>query len=58
MLEGYQRVKPFKYVTRFVHVHACTVTPQTEAATRLIVEIRTLPPPFIGLAGCVLRGVP
>ena len=40
MLEGYQRVKPFKYVTRFVRVHACTVTPKAEAATQLIVEIR------------------
>jgi hypothetical protein len=40
MLESCQRVKPFKYVTRFVRVHACTVTPQTEAATQLIVEIK------------------
>ena len=32
----------FKYVPRFMRVHACTVTPQTEAATQLIAHNRRL----------------
>src|SRR5580700_8888223 len=44
--EQFQRSFPscFRYErlgkSRFVRVHACTVTPQTEAATQLIFEIR------------------
>src|SRR6202521_1756793 len=46
--EQFQRSFPscFRYErlgkSRFVRVHACTVTPQTKAATQLIVETRRL----------------